>query len=97
MYNWAPRLAQFNLRLSKKGCCEAFPMLKVIIAIAAVVLSAEIVAISFAPGAEMAATAPAAPARALKGDRLDIRPITPVRKLEPAKPATQQVRQTRLA
>jgi hypothetical protein len=69
-------------------------MLKVIIAIAAVVLSAEIVAISFAPGAEMAVSPPA---RALKGDRLDIRPITPVRKLEPAKPATQQVRQTRLA
>jgi hypothetical protein len=71
-------------------------MLKVIIAIAAVVLSAEVVAISFAPGAEIAATTPEF-SRALKGDRLDIRPITPVRKLEPAKPATQQVRQTRLA
>jgi len=70
-------------------------MLKVIIAIAAVVLSAEVVAISFAPGAEIAVTTPEA-ARALKGDRLDVRPITPVRKLEPAK-TVPQVRQTRLA
>jgi len=71
-------------------------MLKIIIAIAAVVLSAEVVAISFAPGAEIAVTTPA-PERALKGDRLNVRQITPVRKLEPAKPQTQQVRQTRLA
>jgi hypothetical protein len=71
-------------------------MLKVIIAIAAVVLSAEVVAISFAPGAEIAATTPA-PARALKGDRLDVRHITPVRKLEPASQPSTQVRQVRLA
>jgi hypothetical protein len=71
-------------------------MLKIIIAIAAVVLSAEVVAISFAPGAEIAVTMPA-PERALKGDRLNVRQITPVRKMEPATPATPQVRQTRLA
>ena len=40
-------------------------MLKIIIAIAAVVLSAEVVAISFAPGAEIAVTTPA-PEQALK-------------------------------
>ena len=67
-------------------------MLKIIIAIAAVVLSAEVVAISFAPGAEIAVKE-----RALKGDRLNVRQITPVRKMEPATPATPQVRQTRLA
>jgi hypothetical protein len=70
-------------------------MLKVIIAIAAVVLSAEIVAISFAPGAEIPATT-AAPMRASKGDRLDVRPVTPVNKTEP-KAQKYQVRQTRLA
>ena len=43
-------------------------MLKVIIAAAAVVLSVEVVAISFAPGAEITGTIPV---RALKGDRLD--------------------------
>jgi hypothetical protein len=69
-------------------------MLKVIIAIAAVVLSAEVVAITFAPGAEMAVTTPA---RALKGDRLGVRPVTPVRKLEPASQPTTQVRQVRVA
>jgi hypothetical protein len=70
-------------------------MFKVIIAISAVVLSAEIVAISLAPSA-VAVTEPAAPvARAVKSDRLDVRPVTPVRKIEPAK--TYQVRQTRLA
>ncbi len=71
-------------------------MLKVIIAAAAVVLSVEVVAISFAPGAEMAGTIPA---RALKGDRLDTtRSITPVRKTQPpaAAPAAA-VRQVRLA
>jgi hypothetical protein len=50
-------------------------MLKVIIAAAAVVLSVEVVAISFAPGAEMTGTIPV---RALKGDRLDTtRSVTP--------------------
>jgi hypothetical protein len=65
-------------------------MLKVIIAVAAVVLSVEVVAISFAPGAEIPATTPV---RALKGDRLDIRSITPVQKTQPA----TQVREIRLA
>jgi hypothetical protein len=66
-------------------------MLKVIIAVAAVVLSVEVVAISFAPaGAEVAVTAPV---RALKGDRLNIRPITPVQKIQPA----IQAREIRLA
>ena len=65
-------------------------MLKVIIAAAAVVLSVEVVAISFAPGAEIAVTTPV---RALKGDRLDTRQVTPVRKTQPA----TQVRQIRLA
>jgi len=68
-------------------------MLKVIIAVAAVVLSVEVVAISFAPGAEIPATTPV---RTLKGDRLDIRAITPVHKTQPATPATQ-VREIRLA
>jgi hypothetical protein len=71
-------------------------MLKVIIAISALVLSAEVVAISFAPGAEMAVTTPA-PERALKGDRLDVRPVTPVLKLEPARQPTTQIRQVRVA
>jgi hypothetical protein len=69
-------------------------MFKVIIAISAVVLSAEIVAISLSPSA-VAVTEPAPISRAVKGDRLDVRPVTPVRKIEPAK--TYQVRQTRLA
>jgi hypothetical protein len=69
-------------------------MLKVIIAISAVVLSAEVVAISFAPGAEMAVTKPV---RALKGDRLYVRPVTPVLKLEPASQPQTQVRQVRIA
>jgi hypothetical protein len=69
-------------------------MLKVIIAISAIVLSAEVVAISFAPGAEIAVTAPE---RALKGDRLNVRPATPVLKLEPARQPLTQVRQVRVA
>jgi hypothetical protein len=69
-------------------------MLKIIIAAAAVVLSVEVVAISFAPGAEMAGTTPV---RALKGDRLDTRSIVPVQKTQrPAAPVTE-VRQVRLA
>jgi hypothetical protein len=69
-------------------------MLKVIIAISAIVLSAEVVAISFAPGAEIAMTTPV---RALKGDRLNVRPATPVLKLEPARQPLTQVRQVRVA
>ena len=70
-------------------------MLKVIIAAAAVVLSVEVVAISFAPGAEMAGTTPV---RTLKGDRLDTRSIVPVQKTQQPAPApTTQVRQVRLA
>ncbi len=65
-------------------------MLKVIIAIAAVVLSVEVVAISFAPGAEVAVTTPV---RTLKGDRLDVRPIAPVKKNQP----TGQAREIRIA
>lgn len=73
-------------------------MLKVIIAAAAVVLSVEVVAISFAPGAEMAGTIPV---RALKGDRLDTtRSVTPVQKTQKTQPKaapTTEVRQVRLA
>jgi hypothetical protein len=69
-------------------------MLKVIIAVAAVVLSVGVAAISFAPaGAEVAVTPPV---RALKGDRLDIRPIAPVQKMQKIQPATQ-AREVRLA
>jgi hypothetical protein len=71
-------------------------MLKVIIAAAAVVLSVEVVAISFAPGAEIPGTIPV---RALKGDRLNTQSIQPVQKTQqPASPApVTQVRQVRLA
>jgi hypothetical protein len=94
MYNCPPGPFEFNFALSKTG--EAVPMLKVVVAVAAVVLSVEVVAISFAPGAEIATSA--APVRALKGDRLNttrsVTPITPVRKNQPATP---QVREVRLA
>jgi len=71
-------------------------MLKVIIAAAAVVLSVEVVAISFAPGAEIAGTT--IPVRALKGDRLDTtRSVTPVQKTQPKAAPTTEVRQVRLA
>jgi hypothetical protein len=70
-------------------------MLKLIIAAAAVVLSVEVVAISFAPGAEMAGTVPV---RALKGDRLDTtRSVTPVQKTQPKAAPVTEVRQVRLA
>jgi hypothetical protein len=69
-------------------------MLKVIIAAAAVVLSVEVVAISFAPGAEMAGTTPV---RALKGDRLNTQSIKPVQKTQQPAAPTTQVRQVRLA
>ena len=72
-------------------------MMKVIIAVAAVVLSVVVVAISFAPGAEIPGTIPV---RALKGDRLDTsRSVTPVQKTQQPVPAapTVQVRQVRLA
>jgi len=72
-------------------------MLKVIIAAAAVVLSVEAVAISFAPGAEITGTIPVRP---LKGDRLDAtRSVTPVQKTQQPAPVapTPQVRQVRLA
>jgi len=68
-------------------------MLKVIIAIAAVVLSVEVVAISFAPGAEVAATTPV---RTLKGDRLDVRPIAPIAPVKKNQP-TGQSREIRIA
>ena len=70
-------------------------MLKVIIAAAAVILSVEVVAISFAPGAEMAGTIPV---RALKGDRLDTtRSVTPVQKTQKPAAPTTEVHQVRLA
>jgi hypothetical protein len=92
MYNCAAGPFEFNLALSKKVGWRGVSMLKVIIAIAAVVLSVEVVAISFAPGAEVAATTPV---RTLKGDRLDVRPIAPapVKKNQP----TGQAREIRIA
>ncbi len=69
-------------------------MLKVIIAAAAVVLSVEVVAISFAPGAEITGTIPV---RALKGDRLNTQSIKPVQKTQQPVAPTVQVRQVRLA
>ncbi len=69
-------------------------MLKVIIAVAAVVLSVEVVAISFAPGAEMAGTIPV---RTLKGDRLNTQSIQPVQKTQRPPAPTTEVRQVRLA
>ena len=70
-------------------------MLKVIIAAAAVVLSVEVVAISFAPGAEMMTGT--IPVRALKGDRLNTQSIKPVQKTQQPAAPTTQVRQVRLA
>jgi hypothetical protein len=69
-------------------------MLKVIIAAAAVVLSVEVVAISFAPGAEIPGTIPV---RALKGDRLNTQSIQPVQKTQQPAAPTTQVHQVRLA